>query len=241
MNRRDELRDRYEDALFALLMDEIAEKEGAMAQEENERLKDDPAAAVPEDVDRRCLRTIRWHFTKQKTRAAGRYTVKTLKYALLAVGLAITMFTMAFAASETVRVNTMNLIIRVFEDNTVFEFGQGTNRNPAPQFRAGWLPDGYELVERYSDSIVTWFRYQNSDADFIWVNYSLGEGTSISVDTEDAVTEYVDIHGNKVLLISKERSLQLIWGIENPAAFIQIIGEGVSREDILHVADQLIY
>lgn len=238
MNRRDELRDRYEDALFAMLMDEIAEKEAAMAQEENERLKDDPAAAVPEDVDRRCLQTISRYFTKQKRRD---YTVKALKYALLAVGLAVIMFTMAFASSENVRVNTMNLIIRVFEDNTVFEFGQGSNRNPAPQFRAGWLPDGYELVERYSDSIVTWFYYQNPDTDVIWVNYSLGEGTSISVDTEDAVTEYVDIHGNKVLLISKERSLQLIWGIENPAAFIQIIGEGVSREDILHVADQLIY
>ena len=238
MNHGDELRDRYEDALFAMLMDEIAEKEAAMAQEENERLKDDPAAAVPEDVDRRCLQTISRYFTKQKRRD---YTVKTLKYALLAVGLAVIMFTMAFASSENVRVNTMNLIIRVFEDNTVFEFGQGSNRNPAPQFRAGWLPDGYELVKRYSDSIVTWFYYQNSDTDVIWVNYSLGEGTSISVDTEDAVTEYVDIHGNKVLLISKKGSLQLIWGIENPAAFIQIIGEGVSREDILHVADQLIY
>jgi len=125
------------------------------------------------------------------------------------------------------------------ENNTVFEFGQGSNRNPAPQFRAGWLPDGYELVKRYSDSIVTWFYYQNSDTDVIWVNYSLGEGTSISVDTEDAVTEYVDIHGNKVLLISKKGSLQLIWGIENPAAFIQIIGAEVSRENSLHRADQL--
>lgn len=55
MDHREKLRDRYEDALFALLMDEIAEKEGALAREENEQLKNDPTAAVPEDVDRRCL------------------------------------------------------------------------------------------------------------------------------------------------------------------------------------------
>ena len=241
MSHREELKDRYEDALFALLMDEIAEKEGELAREENERLKNDPSAAVPEDVDRRCLQTIRRHFMKQKARAAGRCTVKAVKYALLAAGLAATMFTAAFAASETVRVNTMNLIVKVFDDKTVFEFGQEPTANPAPQFGAGWMPDGYDLVDQYSDNIVTWFYYQNSDTNSIWISYSLGDGTSISVDTENAETEYVEIHGTKVLLISKDGSLQLIWTIENPAAFIQIIGEGTNREDILHIADQMIY
>jgi len=51
MNRRDELRERYEDALFAFLMEDVIETEGKKMLEENERLKQDPLAAVPEAVD----------------------------------------------------------------------------------------------------------------------------------------------------------------------------------------------
>ena len=39
MTRHEELREKYEDALFNLIMDEIAQTEGRLLQEENERLK----------------------------------------------------------------------------------------------------------------------------------------------------------------------------------------------------------
>ena len=100
MNRQEELQDRYEDALFALLMDKIATAEGEEALEEIERLKNDPDAAIPEDVDRRCLQTIQRHFAKQKVYAAGRFTIKAVKYAIMAAGIAGLMFTAAFAVSE---------------------------------------------------------------------------------------------------------------------------------------------
>lgn len=245
MNHREELRERYEDALFALLMDEIAEKEGALAREENERLKNDPSAAVPEDVDRRCLQTIRRHFAKQKARTAGRYTVKAVKYALLAAGLAATMFTIAFAASETVRANTMNLIVKVLDDRTVFEFRPETTANPAARFGAGWIPDGYELVDQYNDTVGSWFgagfEYQNSDNDIISIDYSSAKGTSLSVDTENAEIDYVEIHGVKAMLITKGNTFQLVWATEDNIAFIIVYGEGASLEDVLHVADQLTY
>lgn len=241
MDHREKLRDRYEDALFALLMDEIAEKEGARAREENEQLKNDPTAAVPEDVDRRCLQTIRRHFIKQNARIAGRYTVKAVKYVLLAAGLAVMMFATAFATSETVRVNTKNLLIKVLEDRTVFEFEQKIAANPVPQFDAGWMPDGYELIDQNSDFSGVWFQYQRSEDELIGFGYTIAEGSSISVDTEDAETEYVKIHGTQAMLISKNGSLQLIWATEDHTAFIEIIGEGATREDILHVANQLTY
>lgn len=87
MNRQEELQDRYEDALFALLMDKIAAAEGKEALEEIERLKNDPDAAIPEDVDKRCLQTIRRHFAKQKVHAVGRFTMKVVKCAVIAVAV----------------------------------------------------------------------------------------------------------------------------------------------------------
>mgnify|MGYP006873118144 CR=1 FL=1 len=55
MTNREKLRENYEDSVLALLMDEFAESEGKRYIEENERLRQDPSAAVPEDVERRAL------------------------------------------------------------------------------------------------------------------------------------------------------------------------------------------
>ena len=44
MTKREQLIEQYEDALFALLMDSVAEEEGKKAIELNERLKADPEA-----------------------------------------------------------------------------------------------------------------------------------------------------------------------------------------------------
>lgn len=241
MNHREELRERYEDALFALLMDEIAEREAALAQAENQRLGSDPSAAVPEAADKRCLQLIRRHAAKQRARAAGRCTVRAVKYALLAAGLAATLFTAAFAASETVRVNTMSLIVKAFENKTVFELGQVAAGHPAPRFGVGWIPDGYELTGQGSDFSGAWFEYQRAENELIWIDYTIAGGTSISADTENAEIDYVKVHDTEAMLIFKDGSWQLIWLTEDHMAFICIIGEGTSREDILHVADQLIY
>ena len=47
MTKREQLREEYEDALFALMMDEFAVAEGEKALEENVRLKIDPVFVVP--------------------------------------------------------------------------------------------------------------------------------------------------------------------------------------------------
>ena len=56
MTRREKLQENFEDALFALLMEEVAEQEGQRLLEENEKLKRDPESTVPPEVDRRCLK-----------------------------------------------------------------------------------------------------------------------------------------------------------------------------------------
>ena len=48
MTRREELQEAYEDAMFALLMDYVAESEGKKALEENRALQEDPDAEVPQ-------------------------------------------------------------------------------------------------------------------------------------------------------------------------------------------------
>lgn len=58
MTRREKLMAQYEDALFALIMDEVAEAEGRIAIEENQRLKESGEVEIPAEMSRRCKRTI---------------------------------------------------------------------------------------------------------------------------------------------------------------------------------------
>lgn len=237
MTRHEELQDKYEDALFALLMDDIATALGKEAEEENERLKNNSDFVIPEDVDRRCLQTIRRSFARQKAYSAGRIAVKVVKRAVMAAGIAALLFTGAFAASETVRTATLNVVYEVFETKTRFHFfSQGDSAYP--QFAVGWIPGGYTLTQQGSDMVSTWMWYENAENDYISVVCTKTDDTTVSVDTENSTVEYVDINGLKAMLIEKDY-YQLVWTANNNSLFIHIVGSEISREDILRVAMEL--
>jgi hypothetical protein len=50
---------------FELLMEQVAKAEGERLLAENERLKADPTAAVPEELNRRMLTLIDGHFLEK--------------------------------------------------------------------------------------------------------------------------------------------------------------------------------
>ena len=102
MTKREQLIEQYEDALFALLMDSVAEEEGKKAIELNERLKADPEAEVPAEVRRRCEKLIRQEFNRKKARNLGRMTWKMVQRISVAVMLLLVLLTTAMAASEQV-------------------------------------------------------------------------------------------------------------------------------------------
>ena len=58
MTQRERLVEQYEDALFALLMEDVMVREGERLEAWNRRLLEDPAAAVPESLDLRCRKAI---------------------------------------------------------------------------------------------------------------------------------------------------------------------------------------
>lgn len=240
MTRREELQERYEDALFALLMDDIATAQGKEAEDQNEQLKNDPTFEIPEEVDQRCLQTIRQHSRKQQLHVAGRVTWKVLKTAIVAAGIAALLFTGAFAASETVRVNTINLIVEVFGTNTVFQFESQAN-GVTPAIRVGWVPDGFALESYGGDTANAWYQYINSEGALLYIDYMTTSGSNISVDTEDAEVDQVNVHGEDAILVIKEEEIQLAWPVKENSAFIGIVSLGIDRDDLIRVADSLEY
>lgn len=149
MTRRERLLEQYEDAFFALLMEDVMIREGARLEARNQRLLEDPAAAAPESLDRRCLRAIDRCASAQKRQSARRRAGKILRSAAVAAAIAATLFTTAFAVSEDFREAAVNLVRTVTGTYTQLDIQRPAGGGGQPEARyfpnleVGWVPEGF--------------------------------------------------------------------------------------------------
>ena len=149
MTRQERLLEQYEDACFALLMEDVLVREGERLEALNRRLLADPAAAVPESLDRRCRAVMDRACFAGKRRAALRRTGRALRSAAIAAAVAAALFTSAFAVSEGFREAALNLVRTVTGTYTQLDIqrpagdgGQSSARY-FPNLEIGWVPEGF--------------------------------------------------------------------------------------------------
>lgn len=219
MTRRERLLEEYEDTWFALLMEEVAKKEGERLEALNEALRSDPEAAVPESLDRRCMEAIRRSFARQRRRSALRKTGKALRLAAVLMAVTVLLFTTAFAISEEFRVAALNLMLTVTEEYTQFHIvsGEGTRaqtstpRNSSDYFEnlsVGWIPEGFEACKNSYDSYV---RFETPSGAWFEVDKFDGNGI-LNIDTEDADhVENIFIDGNTGICVRKDDYIHIAF------------------------------
>ena len=213
MTNHERLREQYEDALFALLMEGVAEAEGEEALRLNEELKRDPNAEVPKEVQKRCEKTIRSAFAQKQLRTTGRTAARWLTRVAVVAAWGGAMFTAAFALSEDVRVATLNALIQVMDDRTQITFNgqldqesQSTsNVNPDPQYsnsiELDWLPEGFQLESRESNDMRERITYENSVGALLEITVTPYEsGLTYNFDTEDSAQSTVTVQGHPATL-----------------------------------------
>lgn len=151
MTRREKLQEQYEDASFALLMDDLAVEEGKKAYEENERLKADSSFEVPSESRKRCVETIaRCCRKKQFQGISNRCYHAFSKVAVIAM-LTIMLATAAFAASPTLRASAMNLLVETFEDHTGFRLVYFAIEHQIAYLTRFAEKHHYTVIDIYSD------------------------------------------------------------------------------------------
>ncbi len=235
MTRQEELRERYEEALFALLMDEVARSEG------EELLRRAEKSALPSQRGERiCLEAIHRSVRRGQARRVGRTSLRALGKAAMAVGLAASLFVSAFALSEDVRAGTMNMMIEISETGTVFRFLDPTPQGETlPLLVPQWLPEGFSEMDSSSYSAKSWIRYGRSEEEYIEFVYMKTDGTVLGIDTEDAKVETIQLNGQTATLAQKEEEIHAVYVTEDPAYFIRIYSIHVPLEDFLRAAENL--
>lgn len=217
MTNREKLQDQYEDALFALLMDDLAWREGVRLLEENERLKNDPDAKIREEVIIRCRRTINREFAKKNAAKVCRVSWNVFKRISVAACVAVSLFTVAFAASDTVRINTLNLMVGVFDRYTDYSFvaaPEASDNAKLSGFEVEWLPEGFTLTDESTHSSWVDARYEGPRGEILDIAlHTLGESGTVTADTEDALVEDITINGRTATFITKDY-YQVVMPIE---------------------------
>ena len=252
MTRHEELRDNYEDALFALLMDEFAEREGERLLEENERLKLDPDIVISDELDRRCIKTIA-KGKRRKVKYAAYRMISRVAVAVLAV---VVLFGTAYAAFPEVRIRTLNLIIELSDQAASLTMGganssvqnddgasavlneDGTLRG----YRLPEIPEGFELEYDSNTSVSTRIRYTNAYGISIGFSVIAARGTALNVDTENAEeVKNISIHGYSGLLVKKGEGIDITWADTDQNNFIMISCDGLDEETVWGYAEIMEY
>ena len=252
--RRDELlRENYEDALFYLLMNKIAEEEGKILLAENERLNRDPNAGLSEELDRRCKSTIKRTFAKQSRRDFTKISVKLISRIAIAASVAVLLFSTAYAVFPEVRVGMLNMLIKVSSVSSTLVFEESPEENSSDNHvqQTGYTLLGYQLPTLSQEFKLT---DQGGDRKSSWIAFSNDSGASIvfkihadlntvyDIDTEAADSvEQILVNGYRGLLIIKEESIRITWGDIDNNYFIDIVYVGIDKDFAIELANKTVF
>lgn len=259
MTRKEELRDNYEDALFALLMESVMEEEGKKLLQENERLKADPEFEVPEEASRRCVKAIKKAFAKKNGKAAGKVIYRTFSKVAVVAVLCGLLFTAAYAAIPDVRVKTLNLLIETSDVATRLTIaGEGSAANmgkPQPGAAEGGVmllgyqfpdaPEGfvYDSERSGSGNMTAWAFFQNEDGATIkYVVHAVPKESPLDVDTEGAdLVLNITVQGHSGLLVQKGERTNVAWVDMDHCAFCSIIFTNCDPQSIMDLASNVTF
>lgn len=249
MTNREVLWEQYDDAYFALLMDEVIRQESARLEALNQSLAADPAAALPESAEHRCRQAIEHFFALQRRRHHRQVSRRIFNRVAMAAAVAALLFTTAFALSEDFRVSTMNLFITVEDQYTELTMKPADETPQEPQDEAelayfenleiGWLPDGFTCTTSIPNQQAE-FR-DSSGLSLVIGLYSLEDAPEIDTDGADR-TETISINGLDALRVQKDGATTCcITDAENGVYLTVWTSEGIDPSVNQQIAENLRY
>ena len=240
--KKQKLLEQYDDAAFALLMDEYAEEEGARLMAEFEAAQ--AAGQVPEmprELDEQCRRMIRRDRAKKRSKQAARSFRKVAVKAAVAVLVFIGLMTTVVMSVDAFRIPVFNFIIEHFDEYSSITFTDSTQpqtqtHNPAELF-ASILPDDYTLISSSITENITMVVYQNSVGNMAQL-YVTPAGGEIKIDTEDAIYSEIVIAEYKAILLEEE-GYQVMWEVPEDKQLFTVQADGLSKDAVLGICYQL--
>ena len=233
-----ELLEQYDDAAFALLMDEYAEDEGARLMAEFEAAQDAPTP--PDALDDKCLGMIRREYAKKRRRLAARKFIRYTAKAAVAVLVFIGLMTTVVLSVDALRIPVLNFIVEQYEKYSSLQLdneAQNTDANTTSDYLSGLLPDDYYITSETDTPMFKIAMYENDLGDLVQFCITQTAG-AYNIDTEDAIVSEIVLGDYKALLL-EEDGYQAIWYDSVNSIVYNFRATGFTKETFLHLCEQL--
>lgn len=248
MTHRETLYANYEDALFTLMMDSVAQSEGERLLRENARLNQDPDAALSEPFLRRCRQTIDRAFAKKTRQTAGRTAKKVVKILPLVAAIIATLAVLAYAAFPEFRADVLNLLLQHNTKSINWSFTEDNEINgqsddlESPNFSVQ-LPEGYVLAAYANNTQTEEAKYlnQNDETQSIIISVLHNGFAAVNTDAEDA--DYYEesmIQGYKSVLIVKDDLTYITWGDKTHPCYVTLKSTGLDLGTAKQIAESIV-
>lgn len=247
MKTHQELVDSYLDASWALAMEKVAIRQGELAEELEERLKQDPDAAVPGRTIKRCRTAIRKAFAPPP--------VSRVKTVLARVVMAAVLCGLLTTAACAVSPQFKEFLTRIFYSVTE-TFTSFTLRDPQVEdvskthgqsieingLRFEWLPEGYEYVDGEETERSRWVEFENGKSDRIRIRVmDVKDVSAYTYNSEENVGSSVSVGDFEGQLIEEKENRELLWIDDKQGKTIFIMATDLSQEGLLQLARALRY
>lgn len=243
MTNREQLYENYEDALFAILMDDLAETEGERLLELNQQLQDDPDAAIPDEVRQRCIAVINREFAKKKRAASVQRAKKVLKILPWAVVIAMALMAVAFAAFPSFRTGVLNIIKTISPDHTSWSFQETYHYYDDDLPISILLPEDFVMVNQYNNPDIVIIRYQSmkDSEEVLSVSVFKGQNAVVGIDNDNyTVKSTCSVHGFNADLYKNETETWLTWADPSVPCCISIEASNINENTIIQAASSIV-
>ncbi|MGI6027925.1 MAG: DUF4367 domain-containing protein [Candidatus Heteroscillospira sp.] len=248
MKSYDELNKDYEDLVFSMLMSKVAEAEGEKQLEESQDMNEDPGAAVPEDMEKRCLKTIDETFRKRALKSSAKAVFRWCRRAAVIVLVLLSVCNVVFLSSEAIRVQVFNYVYNQYGYMLHFGIsndmpGNGETIKALTEFEAKWIPEGFVMYDGYFDSHGYWEYYSNPDAVeqcFEISSMVFTNSLSFALDTEFATISYIMIGGSEAVVSEKEGSVCVAWVDTERGILFTVTGDYMEKDVMIKIAENVV-
>lgn len=249
MDDREKLMERYDDAAFALMMDEYAEAEGeAILAEFRAAAEAGELPEFPEALDKACRDTIRKEYARRERRVRFRQLRRAAARVAVAVFAVIGILSTLIMSVEAWRAPILNFLME--DKGQYMEILQETTDNGVQRNEIHlaseimfeeMLPSGYERITESITENVTIVVYADANDNFVQLCISPASG-EVRLDTEDAVCTEIYLGDYKALLIEELPGCMVFWENSEHGFYYTVQGtihEGFSKDAMLEICEEL--
>ncbi len=236
------LNEAYEDGLFRVIINKVAESEGKLLLEEAEKLNNEHENLPSSECMKRFTKLLDSHLKKVKKTQKNHNAFGIISKSAVAIMAIIAILSTMALSVQAFRIQVLNFLISIEPKYTSLQLNDADSQDKGElivnwinEYAPTYMPDGYKVDSfSYTDAIrKIIFNNAVDNSTIVYTEYN--STNTIAVDTENAsLIENVKVNDQDGTISIKDSITSIAWTMDNHLFVFQ--GE-MSRDEAIKMAE----